>query len=246
MLPTRLGSRHHATAPLLFAWGGAAAFVLSLIVFLHAYLVRFGAPAGHAHLIRAAAIDIVLFSAFALHHSLLARTPMKVRVGRLAAPALERSIYTWIASLLFTLVCVLWQPVPGELYHATGAAAAPGVLAQALGILITMRSSARLDVLDLAGVRPLLPAPAAAAPARVPLATTGLYGFVRHPLYFGWILFVFGAPHMTLTRLVFAVVSSLYLVAAVPFEERGLVEIFGDEYRAYQSRVRWRIVRGLY
>ena len=33
-------------------------------------------------------------------------------------PELERSIYTWAASLLFIAVCAAWQPVPGALYVA--------------------------------------------------------------------------------------------------------------------------------
>ena len=65
---------------------------------------------------------------------------------------------------------------------------------------------------------------------------------MRHPIYLGWFLIVFGGPDMTWTRLEFAVVSSAYLVLAVPFEERSLVQAFGDTYRAYQRQVRWRIV----
>lgn len=229
----------------MFAWSGAGAFALSLLVFLYVYLVRFDDPADDTRLIRKLAVNVALFGAFALHHSLLARTPLKARVRQLTSPALERPTYTWVASLLFILVSICWQPVAGELYHATGAAALPGYAVQALGLLVTIRSSARLDVLDLAGVRPLL-ANSASAAVRVPLITTGLYGFVRHPLYLGWILFVFGAPHMTLTRLSFAVISSLYLALAVPFEERSLIELFGDDYRAYQSRVRWRMLWGIY
>ena len=127
-----------------------------------------------------------------------------------------------------------------------------------------MRSSAQLDVLDLAGVRPLIarePPPEAGSPAangdlssvarsaeeeHVPLVTTGLYRFVRHPLYFAWTVFVFAAPHMTLTRFTFAAVSTAYLAIAIPLEERALIRVFGGRYREYQHDVRWRMIPGLY
>ena len=51
---------------------------------------------------------------------------------------------------------------------------------------------------------------------------------------------------MTSTRLLFAVVSVAYLVIAIPFEERSLVESFGEPYRAYRRQVRWRMVPGVY
>jgi protein-S-isoprenylcysteine O-methyltransferase Ste14 len=74
----------------------------------------------------------------------------------------------------------------------------------------------------------------------------GPYHLVRHPIYLGWALMTFGAPTMTGTRLAFAVISTAYLALAVPFEERSLVEAFGDEYLEYQRRVRWRMIPGLY
>jgi protein-S-isoprenylcysteine O-methyltransferase Ste14 len=101
------------------------------------------------------------------------------------------------------------------------------------------------DLLDLAGVRQALGAPHG-SPAHVPLQTGGVYAVVRHPIYLGWVLLVFGAPEMTGTRLVFAIVSTLYLVVAVPLEEQALRAQFGDAYRRYQRRVRWRIVPGIY
>ena len=65
----------------------------------------------------------------------------------------------------------------------------------ALGIVLTVRASNALDVLDLAGVRQFAArhwlAPNSQAPPT--LTTRGLYGFVRHPLYFSWALFVFAA-----------------------------------------------------
>jgi protein-S-isoprenylcysteine O-methyltransferase Ste14 len=78
------------------------------------------------------------------------------------------------------------------------------------------------------------------------LTTGGPYGLVRHPLYFGWMLCVFGAAHMTGDRLAFAVYTTLYLVIAIPWEERSLIGEFGDEYRRYQQVVRWRMIPFIY
>ena len=51
---------------------------------------------------------------------------------------------------------------------------------------------------------------------------------------------------MTMTRLTFAVVSTAYLGMAIPLEERGLIRVFGDDYRRYQRQVRWRMLPGVY
>jgi hypothetical protein len=232
-------------AAFAFAWVGAALFAISLLVFLYAYFVTFGRTPLSNSPDRAALIDAALFSAFALHHSLLARSGAKQRLARVLPPALERTVYTITASILFIAVCLLWRPVPGELYRIDGPLAAIFYGIQAAGIAVTIVGASTLGVLNLAGVRQALDAdrPAAASPA---LRTSGLYGVVRHPLYFGWFLLVFGTPHMTMTRFVFAVVSTAYLALAIPFEERDLVGVFGDEYRRYQHRVRWRMLPGVF
>jgi protein-S-isoprenylcysteine O-methyltransferase Ste14 len=59
-------------------------------------------------------------------------------------------------------------------------------------------------------------------------------------------MFVFGAPRMTTDRAVFAIISTLYLALAVPFEERSLVQTFGEAYSRYADKVRWKIVPGVY
>lgn len=231
---------------LAVAWGGALLFVGALSYFLYAYLVRFGRPASGGPVLRPAILNGALFSAFALHHSLLARSSLQARLHRVLPGPTERSLYTWIASALLLATCWLWQPVPGVLYMLPGWFAWAGVGAQAAGVVLTFAGSRAIDVLDLAGVRPMLVAASGQRAAHVPLVTTGIYGLVRHPLYFGWALLVFGAPTMTATRAVFAIVSTAYLAVAIPWEERSLVNTFGDEYRNYQKRVRWRMIPGLY
>ena len=229
-----------------FAWVGAALFAASLLFFLYAYLVVFGEPAGSGDWGRPVCVNTLLFSVFALHHSVLARPPVRQMVRRLVPPSLERSLYTWAASLLFLAVCWLWRPVPGVVYRLEGAWWWLGAASQAAGMLIAYFGSTALDALDLAGVRQVRDARSGAVPAHVPLQTTGVYRLVRHPIYLGWILLVFGAPTMTATRLVFAIVSGAYLAIAVPFEERGLIDVFGEHYRAYQREVRWRMLPGVY
>ena len=228
---------------LAFAWSGAALFGASLAVAAYLYLVTFGRPAPEGPVLPAVLFDGALFSLFALHHSLFARPAARAWVARSVSPRLERAVYVWMASGLFLIVCLSWRPVPGLLYLLKGAAAIPGYVVQAVGLVLTVRSSAALGFDELAGVR------AARGHESVQpavLKTSALYGFVRHPLYFAWVLMVFGAPHMTMTRFVFAAISTAYLAVAIPFEERGLIRVYGDEYRAYQRKVRWRMVPGIY
>lgn len=232
-----------ASAPAAaFAWGGAVLFVASLIYFLYAYLVRFGSAVPPGSWFPPVVIDVALFSFFALHHSLFARTALKAWVRGVVPPSLERSVYTWIASALFLLVCWSWQPVPGELYRLDEPWRWLAFGVQGAGVALALAGSRALDVLDLAGVRPLI----RARSGHVPLMTTGVYGVVRHPLYFGWALLVFGAPDMTATRAVFAIVSAGYCALAIPWEERALVGVFGPAYDAYRRKVRWRMIPGVY
>ena len=120
--------------------------------------------------------------------------------------------------------------------HSPGPGAGSATRAQVAGLVLTVASSRALDVLDLSGVRQVLNARAGGATAPHALETGGVYGLVRHPLYFGWALFVFGAPDMTLTRFSFAAISTAYLAVAIPFEERGLIRTFGSDYEAYRRR----------
>jgi protein-S-isoprenylcysteine O-methyltransferase Ste14 len=234
--------RRTSSAAIAVAWAGMAVFTVSLNGGFIAFFVRMGdSGAATDGAFTNAVINVALFTVFALHHSLLARTGAKRAVVALVGPQLERSAYVWVASLIYIAVWWLWRDLPGHLYRDTGALAAVHWSIVALGFGMTMAAARLIDPLDLAGVHQ-----ASRSDRTSALEVSGPYHLVRHPIYLGWLLIVFGGPDMTWTRMEFALVSSAYLVLAIPFEERSLVAAFGEPYRAYQRRVRWRIVPGLW
>ena len=68
-------------------------------------------------------------------------------------------------------------------------------------------------------------------------STPGLYRYVRHPLYVGWLMTFWAAPTMTAAHLVFALVTTMYILLAIRWEERDLTQVHGKTYAAYRKRV---------
>ena len=225
-----------------FAWAGAALFAASLAFFAWCYFGVFGEAAAGRDLMRPIALNVMLFSAFALHHSIVARTGAKALITRVVPPQLERATYVWIASLMFIAVCAWWQPVPGVVWRAGGTAAWTLRGLSLIGAWLTLQSAAMLDMFELAGTRPFMKPRADDGEVKA----HGPYALVRHPIYLAWLFLVWTPTAMTGTRLVFAAVSTAYLVVAIPFEERSLRAALGPKYAAYAARVRWRLVPGVY
>jgi len=222
----------------VFVWLGGALFVASLTFCVYVYVVRWSQPWSLSVTPSAIAIDAALLTVFAMHHSVFARESVKTWTIRIVPRDLIRSVYVWIASVLLIAVCASWRPVGGELFASTGTAAWLHAALQLAGVALIARAVATIDPLDLAGIRP--------SAATGGLQVTGPYRIVRHPLYLGWLMATFGAARMTGDRLTFAVVTAIYLFVAVPWEERSLVDAFGDDYVRYQRSVRWRIVPFIY
>lgn len=225
----------------LFVWTGGALFVLSLVACAYVYFVAWAVPAEGGARAPAVAFDAALLAIFAFHHSVFARESVKAHLARVLPERLLRSFYVWTASLLLLLVLALWQPVAGEAYRVTGWRAYAHAIVQLVGLWLIARAVAKIDPLELAGI-----APPRAAASSEGLQIAGPYRWVRHPLYLGWIVALFGAAGMTADRLAFAAITTIYLLLAIPWEERSLGRAFGDGYARYQRQVRWRVIPFVY
>ena len=235
--------RAHAAAlsarALLFTRLGALTFFFSLAYFLFSYLTTFGEPASGGGIGAPFTWNVALFTIFALHHSVFARERVRAAIASALPQPLERSLYVWIASIMFIAVCALWRPVPGVAWRVDGPLVWGLRAVQAAGVWLTLRSAVVLDIRDLAGLR-------AAGGGAIEFRTSGPYGWVRHPIYTGWFLMVIAASPMTMTRLAFAVVSCAYLIVAIPFEERSMVNAAAGAYERYRKQVPWRLVPRIY
>ena len=229
---------------MVFSWLGAGLFAASLGWFVFSYFVRFPALPATASPAMAVAWDVALFTAFAAHHSLFARDAVRLRVEHLF-PGRERSVFVWVASLALAAVCVLWRGVPGTAWAASGPVAWLFYATRVAGIVLTLRAAAILDVWELAGTSPPRHAPGEHG-GDASFTRRGPYGWVRHPIYLGWFLVVFSVPAMSVTQLVFAVVSCVYLVVGMVFEERSLIRAAPAAYREYQRHVRWKVIPWVY
>jgi len=71
------------------------------------------------------------------------------------------------------------------------------------------------------------------------LKVEGIHRFVRHPLYSGTILFVWGLFFVfpMLNNLIAVVLLTLYVLIGIGFEEKKLLKEFGRSYREYMSHV---------
>lgn len=66
---------------------------------------------------------------------------------------------------------------------------------------------------------------------------------MRHPLYVGWLMIFWAAPVMTSAHLLFALMTTAYILVAIRLEERDLIDVFGERYVEYRRHTPMLIPR---
>jgi methanethiol S-methyltransferase len=224
---------------------GLVSYVIFFVTFLYAigFVTGLGVPktidsGPVGPLAESLVVDLVLMSVFALQHSIMARKQFKQWWTRLVPKSVERSTYVLFSSLALILLFGYWRPIPTTVWDIADPALALAVIGLAfVGFLIVLSSTFMINHFELFGLHQvasnLVGREAPPARFRTPL----YYKFVRHPIYLGFIVAFWAAPTMTLGHLLFAAVTTAYIVVGILLEERDLIELFGDEYRRYRQRV---------
>jgi protein-S-isoprenylcysteine O-methyltransferase Ste14 len=223
---------------------GTVCYAIFFGTFLYAagFLGNFGVPksidsgvAGAAW--AAALVNLGLLGIFGLQHSVMARIGFKRWWTRYVPQPVERSTYVLASSLAMILLFWAWQPMTGVVFTVESQLGRDLAYAGfALGLATVLYATFLIDHFDLFGLRQVVLYFRGQPYTHKRFATPSLYKHVRHPLYVGWFLTVWVTPDMTVGHLLFAGVATAYILVAVLFEERDLITLLGDDYRAWRQR----------
>jgi protein-S-isoprenylcysteine O-methyltransferase Ste14 len=224
---------------------GFVSYVLFLVTFSYAIAfagniivpktIDSGTP---GPLVESLIVNVVLLGIFAVQHSVMARQGFKRWWIRIVPHAVERSTFVLFATAAVALLLWQWRPMTDVVWsveNPIGIAVIQGVFW--LGWAILLLSTFLINHFELFGLRQVvyrlmgwqMPAPR--------FYTPFLYKRVRHPLYLGFLLGFWAAPTMTTGHLLFSVATTGYILIGIFFEERDLVNLFGDQYRRYRRQV---------
>jgi len=183
-------------------------------------------------------INAGLLALFALQHSIMARPWFKRVWTRVIPEQIERSTYVLFSSLALLVLFWQWRPVGGVVWHVHEQAFRCTLYTLCtLGWLLVLVSTFLINHFDLFGLRQVYLFLRGRKYTQLKFGTPGPYRHVRHPLYLGWLFAFWATPTMTVVHLFFAIATTLYILLAIQFEEKDLVDLHGEEYSRYKKRV---------
>lgn len=223
---------------------GIVAYVVFFVSFVYAigFVANVAVPKGIddgevGPMGTALVVDLLLLTLFAVQHSVMARPAFKRWWTTFVPEPVERSTYVLASSLVLLLLYWQWRPMPDLVWQVSGIGAALLWVAFAAGWAIVLLSTLMIGHFDLFGLAQVYRYLRDLKPTDSRFITPGFYKLVRHPIMTGFIVAFWATPEMSVGHLLFAVVTTVYIVVALQLEERDLIGEFGERYRKYRKEV---------
>ncbi len=241
IIPTRV-SEGLASRLAVFVYGVASyaigvAALLAWIACMLGFIPFTGGPLRMESTSGALMVNLLLLTAFAIQHSVMARTSFKSRWTRIIPRAAERATYMLATGLVLLSTLWLWQPIPGVVWSVDSPGLRTAVLALALAAWAYLfLASFAINHFELFGLQQVYQHLKGQQVTPVPFRERWMYKFDRHPIMTGALLGLWITPVMTLDHLAFSMGFTLYIIIGVYFEERALLRQWGSVYEAYCRR----------
>lgn len=180
-------------------------------------------------------IDAALLGLFAVQHSLMARKGFKKVWTKIVPQPIERATFVLATCIVLVTMYVFWEPIPAAIWTVDAPAARAVLIGlQMAGWLFVLLATIMIHHFDLFGMRQVWRHFRGLEQKEIGYRTPGMYKYMRHPIYLGFLVAFWSTPDMTAGHLLFAVMTTAYMVFAVKmFEEPDLVREFGETYRQY-------------
>ena len=179
-------------------------------------------------------INLGLVVGFGVQHSVMARPGFKTVWTKIIPPHLERATYVLASSIAMFAMMWFWQPLGIDIWRLTGTGQAIAYGLFAVGWFVLVSSTFFLNHFELFGLRQAWLNLRGKPYTHIAFRTPGYYRWVRHPIYVGWLMLIWATPTMTISHLVFALATTVYILIAIPLEERDLENML-PEYEAYKA-----------
>jgi protein-S-isoprenylcysteine O-methyltransferase Ste14 len=181
--------------------------------------------------------NIILISLFGIQHSVMARPRFKEKWTKLVPKPIERSTYILFSSFALLILFYFWKPIHITIWYASGETLSTALTVLAIaGWVIVLVSTFLINHFDLFGLRQVYHHLAGKPEKIIKFQTPLFYKFIRHPLYFGFLLAFWATPVMTAGHLLFASGMTIYIFIGISHEEKDLLRTYGEQYQNYKQK----------